>query len=91
MSNASACVAGPMVEPDGTERLPDYFAPYVSFVLLTAVLTPAAALGVLVWQGEADLGISTVGLYLLCLIMQIAIESITLRQGKFQLCRIPCI
>ncbi len=71
-----------MVELDGTRRAPDFFVPYVTMIILTSVLTPAAGLGYLIWQDQADLGISTLGVYLLCLIVQIASESISLRMGK---------
>ena len=71
-----------MVEQDGTRRNPDFFTQYVSFIVLTSLLTPAAGLGYLIWQGQADLGISTLGSYVLCAFVQIASESISLRLGK---------
>lgn len=74
--------AGPMVELDGRSRTPDFFLPYVSFIILGTILVPSAALGLLIKDGNADLGFSTVGVYLLCLIVQIASESIALRTGE---------
>ena len=74
--------AGPMVELDGTRRLPDFFVPYVSFIVLASILTPLAGLGYLVWEGHADLGISTLGVYVLCLVVQVASESVCLRLGE---------
>ena len=71
-----------MVEPDGTRRTPDFFVPYVSFILLAGLLTPAAGLGYLIWQGQADLGICTLGSYVACTFTQIATESTSLRIGK---------
>ncbi|DBA98819.1 TPA: hypothetical protein ACH3X1_014582 [Trebouxia sp. C0004] len=73
---------GPMVELDGTRRAPDFFVPYVFFIILASILTPLAGLGYLVWEGQADLGISTLGVYLLCLVVQIASESVSLRLGE---------
>lgn len=70
-----------MVELDGQRRTPDFFVPYVSFIILGTILTPLAAVGLLIKDGEADLGLSTLGVYLLCLIVQIATESFTLRTG----------
>ncbi len=37
-----------MVELDGTSRVPDFFVPYVSFIILASILTPLAGLGYLV-------------------------------------------
>ncbi len=74
--------AGPMVELDGTRRAPDFFVPYVSFIILASILTPLAGLGYLVWEGQTDLGISTLGVYVLCLVVQIASESVSLRLGE---------
>lgn len=70
-----------MVELDGQRRTPDFFVPYVAFIILGTILTPLVALGLLIKDGEADLGLSTLGVYLLCLIVQIASESFTLRTG----------
>ena len=75
-------LVGPMVELDGTSRTPDFFRQYVSIILLGGILTPLAGLGVLIKGGEADLGLSTLGVYLLCLIVQIASESTALRLGE---------
>ena len=75
-------LAGPMVELDGTRRAPDFFQQYVSVIILATILTPLVGLGVLMKGGEADLGLSTLGVYLLCLIVQIASESTALRLGK---------
>ena len=74
--------AGPMVELDGTSRVPDFFVPYVSFIILASILTPLAGLGYLVWEGQADLGVSTLGVYVLCLVVQVASESVSLRLGE---------
>lgn len=79
-----------MVELDGTRRAPDFFMPYVSFILLASVLTPLAGLGYLVWAGQADLGISTLGAYVLCLVVQIASESTALRLGESCCCGCLC-
>ena len=70
-----------MVELDGQRRTPDFFVPYVSFIVLGTILTPLVALGFLIKEGETDVGLSTLGVYLLCLVVQIASESFTLRKG----------
>ena len=70
-----------MVELDGSSRLPDFFKQYVVVVLVGALLTPLAGLGILVKDGEASLGLSTLGGYLACLILQVASESTVLRTG----------
>ena len=70
-----------MVELDGQRRTPDFFVPYVSLIILGTIFTPLAALGLLIKDGEADLGLSTLGVYLLGLIVQIASESFALRKG----------
>lgn len=77
-----------MVELDGTRRTPDLFVPYVSFIILASILTPLAGLGYLVWEGQTDLGISTLGVYVLCLVVQIASESVSLRLGEASCCNI---
>ena len=77
-----------MVELDGRRRAPDFFVPYVSFIILGTILVPSVALGLLIKDGDADLGLSTLGVYLLCLIVQIASESIALRTGE---CPLPFI
>ena len=78
--------AGPMVELDGTSRVPDFFVPYVFFIILASILTPLAGLGYLVWEGRGNLGVSTLGVYVLCLVVQIASESISLRLGEASCC-----
>ncbi len=75
-----------MVELDGTSRVPDFFVPYVSFIILASILTPLAGLGYLVWEGQADLGVSTLGVYVLCLVVQVASESVSLRLGEPSCC-----
>lgn len=70
------------MELDGTSRVPDFFVPYVSFIILASILTPLAGLGYLVWEGQADLGVSTLGVYVLCLVVQVASESVSLRLGE---------
>ncbi|KAL0023486.1 hypothetical protein WJX79_000502 [Trebouxia sp. C0005] len=81
--------AGPMVELDGTRRAPDFFVPYVSFIILASILTPLASLGYLVWEGQTDLGVSTLGVYVLCLVVQIASESVSLRLGTPMWVQVP--
>ena len=71
-----------MVEPDGTRRTPDFFVPYVTFILLAGLLTPAAGVEYLIWQGQPDLGICTLGSYVACAFIQIATESTSLRLGQ---------
>ena len=86
--NWHAPYAGPMVELDGTSRVPDFFVPYVFFIILASILTPLAGLGYLVWEGRGNLGVSTLGVYVLCLIVQVASESVSLRLGESSCCNI---
>ena len=87
--NWHAPYAGPMVELDGTSRVPDFFVPYVFFIILASILTPLAGLGYLVWEGRGNLGVSTLGVYVLCLVVQVASESVSLRLGEPSCRNIP--
>ncbi|KAL0046115.1 hypothetical protein WJX82_002820 [Trebouxia sp. C0006] len=80
---------GPMVELDGTSRVPDFFVPYVFFIILASILTPLAGLGYLVWEGQGNLGVSTLGVYVLCLVVQVASESVSLRLGTPMWVQVP--
>lgn len=83
------CSTGPMVELDGKRRAPGFFQEYLVGIVLTTILAPVIGLSLLIKDGDTDLGLSTLGVYLLCLFVQIATESITLRTGSHQ--GHPCV
>ena len=78
--------AGAFVEADGSRSTPTGFLTYVIVLpLTTGLIMPAAALAYLLWQRETELGVATVGVYLLCVLVQIFSEEAYLRpkgQGR---------
>ena len=62
--NFHSCLcAGPYVEMDGTRRAPDFFVAYMVYAVCFFLLIPAAGIGYLIWQGQAELGLNTLGTY----------------------------
>lgn len=80
---------GPMIELDGQRRAPGFFQEYLIGIVLTTILAPVLGLGLLIKDGNTYLGLSTLGVYLLCLFVQIATESITLRTGTPMWAQVP--
>lgn len=76
------CDSGPMIELDGKRRAPGFFQEYLIGIVLTTILAPLLGFGLLVKEGNTDLGLITLGVYLLCLFVQIGTESLTLRTGR---------
>jgi hypothetical protein len=75
--------SGPFVEQDGTRSPPSFFQTYVVLVpLLLGIIAPTAGLGLLVWQDDAYLGASTLGVYLVEVAAQLISEGVYLKTSK---------
>ena len=76
-------VSGPFVEQDGTRTPPSFFTAYVVLVpLLLGIIAPTAGLGLLVWQDDAYLGASTLGVYLVEVAAQLISEGVYLKTSE---------
>ena len=79
-------VAGPFVEQDGTRSPPSFFQAYVVLVpLLLGIIAPTAGLGLLIWQDDAYLGASTLGVYLLEVAAQLISEEVHLKTSELSI------
>lgn len=75
--------SGPFVEQGGTRSPPSFFQTYVVLVpLLLGIIAPTAGLGLLVWQDDAYLGASTLGVYLVEVAAQLISEGVYLKTSK---------
>lgn len=76
-------VSGPFVEQDGTRSPPSFFQAYVVLVpLLLGIIAPTAGLGLLIWQDDAYLGASTLGVYLAEVAAQLISEGVYLKTSE---------
>lgn len=80
------CVSGPFVEQDGTRSPPSFFQAYVVLVpLLLGIIAPTAGLGLLIWQDNAYLGASTLGVYLVEVAAQLISEGVYLKSSELSI------
>lgn len=79
-------VSGPFVEQDGTRSPPSFFQAYVVLVpLLLGIIAPTAGLGLLMWQDDAYLGASTLGVYLVEVAAQLISEEVYLKTSELSI------
>ncbi len=79
-------VSGPFVEHDGTRSPPSFFQAYVVLVpLLLGIIAPTAGLGLLMWQDDAYLGASTLGVYLVEVAAQLISEEVYLKTSELSI------